>query len=124
MSFMDSVKNVFHNYATFSGRARRSEFWYFYLFNFIVTAVLGILSQAVSALTFLTGLYSLAVFVPSLALAWRRLHDIGKSGAYYFCCLIPLVGAFLVLYWFCKDSQPGTNQFGPSPKYPDNANTL
>lgn len=119
MSFMDAVKNVFFNYATFSGRARRTEYWYFTLFNVIVAAVLNTLAQIVPALAFLSGAYSLAILIPSLAVIWRRFHDIGKGGAWYFIILVPLVGWIIVLVWLCKDSQPGANQFGPSPKYPD-----
>lgn len=118
MSFMESIQTVFRKYATFSGRARRSEYWYFALFNFIILMVLNILFQATGATFFgvLSGLYSLAVLVPGLAVCWRRMHDIGKSGAFYFCILIPIVGFFLILYWFCKDSQPGENDYGPNPK--------
>lgn len=72
MSFVDAIKSVFSKYATFSGRARRSEFWFYFLFNMIVTAVLGALARAVPALAILAGLYSLAVLIPSLAAPARR----------------------------------------------------
>ena len=65
------------------------------------------------------GIYALVVLVPSLAVTWRRLHDVGKSGAYYFFMLIPVVGWIIVLIQLCKDSQPGENQYGVSPKYPN-----
>lgn len=119
MNFMDAVKHVFSNYATFSGRARRSEYWYFFLFNFVVAAVLEVLARAISLFSVLSALYAVAVVVPTLAVIWRRFHDIGKSGAWYFIILVPLVGWIFVLIWLCKDSQPDTNQYGPSPKYPD-----
>ena len=61
-------------------------------------------------------IYSLAVLVPSLAVVWRRLHDLGKSGAYFFFIFIPLAGPFILLYWLCQDSQPGENEYGPNPK--------
>lgn len=64
---------------------------------------------------FLGWLVSLALLVPSLAVAWRRLHDIGKSGAFYLFILIPLVGWIFVLIWLCKETQPGDNQYGPQP---------
>ena len=64
----------------------------------------------------LSGIFSLAVLLPSLAVTWRRFHDIGKSGAFYFIGLIPLVGTILVLVWTCTDSMPGDNQYGPNPK--------
>ena len=118
MSFMEAVKNVFNNYANFSGRARRSEFWYFFLFNFLVSMVLTILQRATGAGFFgvLSGLYSLAVLVPGLAVGWRRMHDIGKSGAWYLIGLIPIVGTILIIIWAATDSQPGSNDFGPNPK--------
>lgn len=105
---MTAVKTCFSKYADFNGRATRSEYWYFFLFNFIVGIVLG-------WIPFLGWLVSLALLVPSLAVAWRRLHDIGKSGAFYLFILIPLVGWIFVLIWLCKETQPGDNQYGPQP---------
>ena len=120
MSFKQAVSSVFHNYANFSGRARRSEYWYFVLFNLIVGVVLGIIDAILGEnsllATAISGLYSLAVLVPSLAVCWRRLHDIGKSGACWFLIFVPLVGAIILVIWFLKDSQPGENQYGPDPK--------
>ena len=89
MSFGEAIKSVFSKYATFSGRARRSEFWYFYLFNILVSIGLSILGRAVTSLSFLSSLYSLAILIPSLAVAVRRFHDIGKSGWTYLYILIP-----------------------------------
>lgn len=114
----EAVYSVFSQYATFRGRARRSEFWYYCLFNFLVSLVLSIVTTILPQLVFLPTLYALAVFVPGLALSWRRLHDIGKSGTFVFLCLIPLLGAILLIVWFCRDSQPGANQYGPNPKDP------
>ncbi|WP_026652067.1 DUF805 domain-containing protein [Butyrivibrio proteoclasticus] len=116
MSFTDAVKSVFSQYAGFSGRARRSEYWYFYLFNFCVALVLSILANVVKPLGFLSMIWSLAVLIPGLAVGVRRLHDIGKSGLFLLFALIPLVGAILLIIWFATDSQPGDNQYGPNPK--------
>lgn len=122
MSFGEAVSSVFRNYATFSGRARRSEYWYFTLFNVLVMFVFSLLTAIVgdsafsSILKILNGLYSLAVIIPGLAVCWRRLHDIGKSGGYYFIVLVPIVGFILLIVWFCQDSQPGVNMYGPNPK--------
>ena len=118
MGFGEAIQSVFSKYATFSGRARRSEYWYFVLLQVIVTAVLNGLYSATESVAFSTilVLFDLALLVPSLAVCWRRLHDIGRSGAYYFFVLIPLVGWILLLVWMCQDSQPGANQYGPSPK--------
>lgn len=110
MSFGDAVKQCFSKYATFSGRARRSEYWYFFLFNALVSFVLGLI------LAPLASVFVLATIVPSIAVSVRRLHDIGKSGVYYLVGLIPLVGVILLIVWFCQDSQPGENMYGPYPK--------
>lgn len=127
MTMMDAVKNCFQNYANFSGRARRSEYWYFFLFNFLVSAALGILGRAAgqgamsTLLDSLAGLYSLATLIPGLAVAWRRLHDIGKSGGYWFFWLIPLVGWIFILVWYCRAGEQGANAYGPDPKAPAEA---
>lgn len=123
MSMKEAIQSVFRQYATFTGRARRSEYWYYTLFVVIVNLVFTAISTIAGAesgltrfITILQSLWSLAILVPGLAVCWRRLHDIGKSGAYWFFCFIPLVGAILLLVWFCQDSQPGENQYGPNPK--------
>ena len=123
MSFKEAIVNVFQNYANFSGRARRSEYWYFTLFMCIVTAVLSGINAAVfgpdaqmTVFTVIQGIFSLATLIPSLAVTVRRLHDIGKSGWFYLLALIPIVGGIILLVWECKDSEPGTNNYGPNPK--------
>ena len=122
MSMKEAIVSVFSNYATFSGRARRSEYWYFVLFNFLVAAALGILASVAGdgmlggLFRGLSGLYSLGTIVPGLAVCWRRMHDIGKSGAFTLLGLIPLVGMILLIVWFCQDSQPGSNEYGANPK--------
>ena len=113
------------HYADFTGRARRSEYWYFVLFNFIVSILIGLSLGVIAgllnvpALVYLVHLWSLAVFIPSLAVSVRRLHDIGRSGWWLLLSLIPLVGAIILIIWHCTDSQPGTNQYGPNPKEMD-----
>lgn len=118
MGFVEAVKSVFSKYAKFSGRARRSEYWYFVLFEFIVGIVLGGVALVIgeSVATAIESVWTLATFIPVLAVTWRRLHDIGKSGAWFFIGLIPLVGEIILLIWLCKDSEPGDNRFGPNPK--------
>ncbi|MBQ5840527.1 MAG: DUF805 domain-containing protein [Clostridia bacterium] len=111
---VNNYVNVLRKYADFSGRARRYEYWMFCLANIIIGFILGLLPFVG---TVLSALYSLVVLIPSLALCVRRLHDIGKSGWYYFIGLIPLVGGILILIWFCTDSNAEPNQWGPSPKY-------
>lgn len=128
MSFGQAISSVFKNYANFNGRARRSEFWFFALFDLIIylaASVINYLIAGSSDTTSIIGiiylLYSLATILPSLAVSWRRLHDIGKSGAYILFILIPLVGWIFLLAWFVKDSDMGENRFGPNPKgqYPE-----
>ena len=126
MGMVEAVKSVFKNYATFRGRARRREYWLFYLFNCLVYAAIFILGVIFSALgsdgtiyTVLYWLYTLAIFVPGLAVAVRRLHDIGKSGVWLLFALIPLVGEIFVLAWVCRDGQAGSNRYGPDPKMRD-----
>ena len=118
MSLGDAVKSVFSKYATFSGRARRSEYWYFVLFQLIVGVVIGVLALIVgeSVATAIEGIWGLAILIPTLAVTWHRLHDIGKSGAWIFINLVPLVGSIILLVFMCKDSEPGDNRFGPNPK--------
>lgn len=115
MNMMDAVKSVFSQYVGFSGRARRSEYWFFVLFNFIVSFLIGFIGGLLG-LGFLGSIYSLAVFLPSLAVCMRRLHDVGKSGWWILLSLVPLVGAIVLIVWFCGDSQPGANQYGNNPK--------
>jgi uncharacterized membrane protein YhaH (DUF805 family) len=105
---MNYYFSVLQDYATFSGRARRSEYWYFFLFNSIITFLLGIIGIA-AEIPILYAIYSLAVFVPALAVSIRRMHDVGKSGWYL---LIPIYNFILVL----TDSDSGENEYGPNPK--------
>jgi uncharacterized membrane protein YhaH (DUF805 family) len=122
MGMMDYVKKCFQNYANFNGRARRSEYWYFCLFNLLISGVLGILGRLAgegfiaTVLSGLASIYSLAAFIPGLAVAWRRLHDIGKSGAYWFFILIPLAGPIILLVWLARVGDVGDNAYGPDPK--------
>ncbi|MCC5971360.1 MAG: DUF805 domain-containing protein [Pararhodobacter sp.] len=110
MDLMTAVKTCFSKYADFNGRAQRSELWWFVLFNFIVslllTAVLG---------EWLGSVYSLAVFLPSIAVGARRLHDIGRSGWWQLIALIPVIGLIVLIYWFVQPGRPGTNEHGPNP---------
>ncbi|MGV1011119.1 MAG: DUF805 domain-containing protein [Flavobacterium sp.] len=115
-------KVVFENYANFNGRARRAEYWWFILANMIL-AVVAMVIDNVAGITFgeipygpVYVLYALAVFLPGLAVSVRRLHDVGKSGWFYFIALIPLVGAIWLLVLFCSEGEPGENQYGANPK--------
>jgi uncharacterized membrane protein YhaH (DUF805 family) len=115
MNFVDSVKACFNKYATFSGRACRSEFWWFSLFNVLVGVVISAISLAVK-MPFLATLFQVLIFLPSLAVGIRRLHDTGKSGWMYLVAFIPVIGGIWLLVLFCTDSQPGANEYGENPK--------
>ncbi|MCQ2452050.1 MAG: DUF805 domain-containing protein [Oscillospiraceae bacterium] len=123
MGFVDFCKLVWANfldvvvnrYVCFEGRAGRKEYWLFFLFNFAVSVVLGILGRGAGIFTVIDGLYSLAVLLPGLGLTWRRLHDIGKSGLCILLGLIPVVGWIIVLVYVIKPSEPVANTYGPVP---------
>jgi uncharacterized membrane protein YhaH (DUF805 family) len=106
---------VLKKYAVFSGRARRSEYWFFFLFNFLIALVLGLIDEAVGFSLF-SLIYGLAVFVPGIAVSVRRLHDTGRSGWWLLLLLIPIVGPIVILIFMVLDSQPGDNLYGPNPK--------
>jgi uncharacterized membrane protein YhaH (DUF805 family) len=118
-------KAVLKNYANFSGRARRSEYWYFVLFNlllivpFYIVAIVGLTSDnsALSVLGMIVYcIVGLGTLIPGLAVAVRRLHDLNKSGWYYFVALIPFVGGIILLVWFCTEGTQGSNNYGSDPK--------
>ena len=122
MDFMTAVRTCLSKYVDFSGRARRSEFWYFVLFNVLVSIVTSILDSILGT-DYDTGsggvigtIVGLGLFLPSIAVAARRLHDIGKSGWWQLLGIIPIVGWIIVIIWYCTDSRPGDTQYGPNPK--------
>ena len=111
------LKVVRDNYANFSGRARRSEYWYFTLVNIIVGILFSILEVTVSEnVTYVNLLYSLAILVPSIAVSVRRLHDVGKSGWYYLLIFFVVVGWIWLLVLFCTEGDRGANEYGLDPK--------
>ena len=116
------LKVVKDNYANFNGRARRKELWMFVLFNMLISLALQIVVGMISpeAMLVAVGLYSLAVIVPSIAVAVRRLHDVGKSGWWYFIALVPLIGSIWLLVLFVTDGNKGANEFGEDPKANEN----
>lgn len=116
MKFFEAVKSVFCKYATFTGRARRSEFWYFYLFNVVVGSILAALGESFGFFALLSRIYAIATLIPGLAVAWRRYHDIGKSGINILLILIPLAGLIIYLVQMARPGIAGANQYGPDPK--------
>ena len=117
MSFADAIRSVFSQYVGFTGRARRSEFWYWTLFQIILGIIASILDRA--AFDRNNGAFSavvgLALLLPSLAVAVRRLHDSGRTGWWLLIGLIPVIGTIVLIVFYVQDSQ-GDNKYGPSPK--------
>ena len=107
---------VLKKYAEFNGRARRTEYWTFFLVNFVVTAVLGFLEGLVGGPGILALLYGLAVLVPTLAVGLRRLHDTDRSGWWTLIAFVPVIGAIVLLVFLIQDGQQGANRYGPDPK--------
>ena len=103
-------------YVEFSGRARRREFWIFCLFNILAGILISVLDVVLGTGAMLNGAYSLAAFLPSLAVSIRRLHDTDRSGWWYLLAFLPIVGWIVLLVFDCLDSTPGDNRFGPNPK--------
>ncbi len=113
---------VLKKYATFGGRARRKEYWYYCLFNFIINSLLSIIDFKTGSYNvnihvgLLSGIYLLAILIPSLAVAVRRLHDTSRSGWWLLIALVPIIGAIVLLIFMVLDSKPGENQYGQNPK--------
>jgi len=119
MSFWQAIASGFSNYVVFSGRAIRSEYWYWVLF----TILGGLATELLDAAIFvphgllaspLNGVFSLLTFLPSLAVSVRRLHDIDRTG-WWLLIVLTIVGLFLLIYWACKSGTPSSNRFGPDP---------
>jgi uncharacterized membrane protein YhaH (DUF805 family) len=113
MSFVDAIKSGFSNYVTFGGRAIRSEYWYWVLFIILAEIVTSIIDYGILGHQITTPLFGLAVFLPGLAVSIRRLHDLDRSGWWIFIVFIPLIGAILLIVWYCSRGTVGPNRFGP-----------
>lgn len=129
MTFGDSIRTCFSKYVTFSGRAARSEFWWFALFFWAGQFLLGIVDSFLFGTTtvvdggfeastdtpILSGIFGLATILPMISVAVRRLHDRDKSGWWYWLFLVPLVGFIILVVWFATEGTRGDNQYGPDP---------
>lgn len=113
---------AFRNYATFSGRSRRKEYWFYLLIYFLIFVALSFFDGAAGLFDFeagiglMSGIFSVAALLPSLAVTVRRLHDIDRSGWWILISLIPLLGVLVLMVMLVKDGVPGDNRFGPNPK--------
>ena len=117
MKFTESVKSVYSKYATFSGRATRSEYWWFALFFYAIILcafLLGVAMGIDKPIFALIGIFVALSFIPIVALRVRRLHDIGKSGWWIFLGLVPYIGEF-ILFIFSVMGSDGENEYGPDP---------
>lgn len=120
---MNYYIEVLKKYAEFSGRARRKEYWFFYLFNIIASLILMFIDTLTNTFNPDIGIgtlgfiYGIAVIIPSIAVSIRRLHDTSRSGWWLLLLLIPLIGAIVVLIFMVLDSTPGDNEYGPNPKH-------
>ena len=122
---MEYFKNcVLKHYVDFKGRARRKEYWSFVLFTVIIIILVGIVAGVLDNVLGLSGtltaalvtIVDLGLILPSISVLVRRLHDIGKSGWWFWVSLIPVVGGIILLVFMFLDSQPGSNAYGSNPK--------
>ncbi|HEY8160016.1 MAG TPA: DUF805 domain-containing protein [Methylobacter sp.] len=119
---MNWYLEVLKKYAVFKGRARRKEYWYFLLISTVISIVLVLIDSVTGTLSeeagigLLSGIYSLAVLIPGISVAIRRLHDTDRSGWWFLIALIPIIGGIVLLIFMVLDSAPGDNQYGPNPK--------
>jgi uncharacterized membrane protein YhaH (DUF805 family) len=118
MNFWQAIWSGFYNYVKFSGRAVRSEYWFWALFTVIGGLATGSLDYAIfpdATGSPLNGIFELITFLPSLGMAIRRLHDIDRTG-WWLLIALTIIGIFVLLYWACKRGTPGANRFGPDPQ--------
>lgn len=129
MGFGEAVRSCFDKYVTFSGRAPRSEYWWWILFIVLAQAVIAVIDRQLFGMQMvqmgdmmvdakagpLGGIFSLATFLPGLSVMVRRLHDNGRSGWWFWIILIPLIGWIILLYWMIQRGDGGANAFGPDP---------
>lgn len=123
MGFGEAVTSVFRNYVTFSGRAPRSEYWFWVLFALIVGVIASILDAVIFPWSSAGGgpvslIVSVGLLLPNISVGIRRLHDIDRTGWWLLIILIPLIGIIVLLVWFCTRGTLGPNRFGPDPLPP------
>ena len=114
---MNWYVDVLKKYAVFSGRARRKEYWMFFLINFVIAIALSIVDTVAGTSPVIYGLYVLATFLPNLGVTVRRLHDTDRSGWWVLIGVIPLVGFIILLVFLASDGKPGENKWGLNPKF-------
>lgn len=113
---MNGYLETLKKYVDFSGRARRTEYWMFLLFNLVIAMVLGVVEFLLGTMGALGAVFALAILLPSIAVGVRRLHDTDRSGWWLLIAFTPIVGTIVLLVFLLLDSSPGENRFGSSPK--------
>ena len=115
MTFGEAVKSGFDHYAKFDGRASRPAFWWWFLFGVLVAIGANIIDAILGTWGVVNGLAGLALLLPNLSVAIRRLHDTDHSGWWVLIGLIPIIGWIVLLIFYLRESDPGENQYGPPP---------
>ena len=117
MTFQQAIATCLTKYADFQGRACRSEYWYFLLFNLLMNMATGLLDAGIfgSGVGLLNGLYSLAILIPGIAAGVRRLHDIDRSGWWLLIGFVPLVGTIILVIWLVRRGDAAPNRYGADP---------
>jgi uncharacterized membrane protein YhaH (DUF805 family) len=119
---MNWYLEVLKKYVVFEGRARRKEYWFFILFNVLISTALGFIDWLTgninpeTGIGILSGIYALGVMLPGMAVSVRRLHDTGRSGWWLLITFLPVIGAIIFFYFMVLDGNPERNEYGPSPK--------
>tara|TARA_Y100000996_G_scaffold138402_1_gene105463 strand:- start:979 stop:1398 length:420 start_codon:yes stop_codon:yes gene_type:complete len=111
ISFSDAISLAFKNYVNFKGRSTRAEYWWFFLFTFTLSAITEAI-DVFSSLGIMSTIFSLIVFMPSLTVGVRRLHDINKSGWWILMWFVPIVGWGLLIFWYTRRSDEKINRYG------------
>ena len=116
MDFMTAVKTcITERYADFNGRSGRAEYWWFFLFQILVSVVLNLLGTVAGIFAIIAALVSLALLIPGIAVGIRRMHDIGKSGWWLLIAFVPIIGFLVLIYFFVQEGEPKPNDWGPEP---------
>ncbi|MDE6836707.1 MAG: DUF805 domain-containing protein [Muribaculaceae bacterium] len=120
VSFKEAIQRAFNNYCNFSGRASRSEYWWFQLFTTLVSWVLSIIGVIIfgtesATASLFTYIWGFAILLPQLGLLFRRFHDTGRSGWNWCWSFLPIIGWIILLVYLCQGSQMQDNQYGPVP---------
>ena len=117
MNTFNFYKDAFKNYVNFEGRASKSQYWYFGMWNPIVSIVISIVLNIIlhGNAVYVSWVYDLIIFLPAISISVRRLHDIGKSGWWNLIIFIPLIGVIVLVVFALMSSEPGTNKYGANP---------